>query len=120
MPVRIRSDNGTNFIGAQRELKKEQQAFDFDKIQTELTNNGIEWSFNCPANPSAGGCWERLVQCVKRVLQRTLKEAAPRLETFHSVLIEAENIVNSRPLTDIPLSSTSAEPLTPNHFYWDV
>ena len=31
-------------------------------------------------------------------------------------MIEAENIVNSRPLTDLPLESHEEEPLTPNHF----
>ncbi|XP_055918553.1 uncharacterized protein LOC129950651 [Eupeodes corollae] len=91
-PVRIRSDNGTNFIGAQKELKKEQHLFDLDRIESEATSRGIEWIFNCPLNPSSGGCWER------------------------SVLIEAENVINSRPLTDISLSTEDEEPLTPNHF----
>ncbi|XP_036345491.1 uncharacterized protein LOC118754707 [Rhagoletis pomonella] len=115
-PVRIRSDNGTNFIGAQREMKGDQRIFDFDQIQREVSKDDFEWNFNCPANPSAGGCWERLVQCVKRILHRVLKDEAARMETFHRVLIEAENIINSRPLTDIPLLSDSEEPLTPNHF----
>ena len=41
---------------------------------------------------------------------------APKEHTFQSLLIEAENIVNSRPLTHLPLSSQDEEPLTPNHF----
>ncbi|XP_037943341.1 uncharacterized protein LOC119676179 [Teleopsis dalmanni] len=116
VPVRIRSDNGTNFIGAQSKLKKQERLLDFDAIQQETGKTGVEWNFNSPANPSAGGCWERLVQCTKRILHRVLKEEAPRLDTFCSVLIEAENIINSRPLTDIPLTAESPEPITPNHF----
>ncbi|XP_017476643.1 PREDICTED: uncharacterized protein LOC108366690 [Rhagoletis zephyria] len=57
-----------------------------------------------------------MVQCVKRVLRHTLKEIAPREHTLQSVLIEAENIVNSRPLTHLPISVDQDEPLTPNHF----
>lgn len=53
---------------------------------------------------------------VKRLLTKTLKEDSPRLETFRSVLIEAENIINNRPLTEIPISSEEDEPITPNHF----
>ncbi|XP_036347022.1 uncharacterized protein LOC118756363, partial [Rhagoletis pomonella] len=116
VPVRIRSDNGTNFVGAQREMRSEYKLFDFERIDQEMTKHNIEWRFNCPANPNAGGCWERLIQCVKKLLQRVLKEEAPRVETLRSALIEAENIVNSRPLTEIPVSPHDEEPLTPNHF----
>ncbi|XP_036347887.1 uncharacterized protein LOC118757238 [Rhagoletis pomonella] len=115
-PVRMRSDNGTNFVGAQKLLRVEERLFDFNRIEQDCAERGIEWIFNCPANPAAGGCSERLVQCVKRLLERVLKEEAPRLETFRSTLIEAENILNSRPLTDIPISHHDQEPLTPNHF----
>ncbi|XP_036346973.1 uncharacterized protein LOC118756307, partial [Rhagoletis pomonella] len=116
VPIRIRSDNGTNFVGAQKELKAEERMFDFGRIEGEMARRNIEWVFNCPANPSAGGCWERLVQCVKRLLQRVLQQESPRLETFRSVLIEAENIINSRPLTELAVSPQDEEPLTPNHF----
>lgn len=87
-----------------------------DKIQEEATNKNIEWLFNCPGNPSSGGVWERLIRIIKRILNKTLKDTAPRVETLRSLLIEAENIINSRPLTDIPISSFEDEPLTPNHF----
>lgn len=106
-PVRIRSDRGTNFVGALSEGT--------DLFNT-CANAGIEWVFNAPGNPEAGGCWERLVQAVKRVLAVTLKEVAPKIDVFTCFLIEAENIVNSRPLTDLPLGCADDEPLTPNHF----
>ncbi|XP_036340426.1 uncharacterized protein LOC118749754 [Rhagoletis pomonella] len=92
-PVRIRSDNGTNFIGAQKDLKNAEQLFDTDRIQAEAAN-----------------------KIVKSLLSHTLREVAPRVDTLQSVLIEAENIINSRPLTDLPLSHEDDEPLTPNHF----
>lgn len=115
-PTKLRSDNGKNFIGADRIAKQFSEVFDVVRVQDELSNKGIEWSFNCPHNPAAGGAWERMVQCVKRVLRFTLKESSPREHTLHSFLIEAENVVNSRPLTHLPLSHEDEEPLTPNHF----
>lgn len=116
VPIRIRCDNGTNFVGADNELKTVDDFLDHSIIQSDLSKHKIEWIFNCPANPHAGGCWERLVQSIKKVLKYTLKDAAPQVETLRSLLIEAENIVNSRPLTHIPVTPEEEEPLTPNHF----
>lgn len=112
VPVRIRSDQGTNFIGAVNEGT--------EMFANECANRGIEWSFNVPGNPEAGGSWERLVQSVKRVLSVSLKEEAPQIETFIAMTIEAENIVNSRPLTDLPIDSAEDDPITPNHFLLGV
>ncbi|XP_055604354.1 uncharacterized protein LOC129752604 [Uranotaenia lowii] len=37
-------------------------------------------------------------------------------EKLHTLLVEAESIVNSRPLTYLPLDAAESEALTPNHF----
>ncbi|XP_043661598.1 uncharacterized protein LOC122625575 [Drosophila teissieri] len=111
---RLRSDNGKNFVGADREARRFGDVFEMVKLQSELSSRSIEWVFNCPANPSEGGVWERMVQCVKRVLRHTLKEVAPKDHVLESFLIEAENIVNSRPLTHLPVDADQEAPLTPN------
>ncbi|XP_036342916.1 uncharacterized protein LOC118752165, partial [Rhagoletis pomonella] len=115
-PVRIRSDNGKNFVGADQIAKRFDDVFDCERVQSELANKGVEWMFNCPNNPSEGGIWERMVRCVKRALYHMLKETAPREQTLQSAIIEAENIGNSRHLTHIAMSADQEEPLTPNHF----
>lgn len=116
VPNLIRCDNGTNFVGAKNKLDKETGFFDSDAVQRELSTRGIEWKFNRPGNPEAGGVWERLVQSVKRVLEVTLQEVTPEVETLRAHLIEAANIINSRPLTHIPVDPEDDDPLTPNHF----
>lgn len=80
-------------------------------LTRKLSSRCIEWVSNCPANPEAGGVWERMVQSVKRVLKVTLSEEAPRLET-----LRAANIINLRPLTHLPVEPDDPEPITPNHF----
>lgn len=51
----MRSDNGTNFIGANKELKQSLAALNDEKIQGALIQEGIKWSFNTPAAPHQGG-----------------------------------------------------------------
>ncbi|GBP97622.1 hypothetical protein EVAR_72625_1 [Eumeta japonica] len=46
-----------------------------------------------------GGAWERLVRSQNRV-GRYIEREEPREEVLHTLLLEAEHIVNSRPLTE--------------------
>lgn len=63
-----------------------------------------------------GGAWERLVRSFKTALYMSLPARTPTDPLLRSCLIAAENIINSRPLTYIPLDDESSEALTPNHF----
>ncbi|KAG5863331.1 hypothetical protein JTB14_004962 [Gonioctena quinquepunctata] len=63
-----------------------------------------------------GSSWERLVEAVKIALYDALPSRTPTDPLLRSCLISAENIVNSRPLTYLPLDSEESEALTPNHF----
>ncbi|XP_062716205.1 uncharacterized protein LOC134291874 [Aedes albopictus] len=114
-PLEIYSDNGTNFVGASRELLDE-----INRIYTDLgstfTNGNTQWRFNPPAAPHMGGCWERMVRSVKSALRAIPIERKLDDESFATVLAEAESMVNSRPLTFIPLETADQESLTPNHF----
>ena len=65
----IRSDNGTNFIGAERELRNTLKELDRTLISSELNHYRIEWKFNPPSSHWMGGVWESLVKSVKRSLK---------------------------------------------------
>ena len=62
-----------------------------------------------------GGVWERMVQTTKRVLKSLLKEQIVTDEVLATLMAEAVNIVNSRPLTRNSDSDLDYQPLTPNH-----
>ncbi|XP_076853974.1 uncharacterized protein LOC143509288 [Brachyhypopomus gauderio] len=109
------SDNGTNFIGAERELREAVSKLDHSKIQHDLLQNGLTWSFNPPAGAHHGGVWERLIRLVKRVLASTLRLQTLDDEGFHTVLCEIEAILNSRPITKASEDVNDLEALTPNH-----
>ena len=63
-----------------------------------------------------GGAWERLVRSVKVAIRAILHERAPQDQVLHTVFGEAESLVNSRPLTHVPVDPDDSESLTPNHF----
>ena len=67
----IMSDNGTNFVGAQKELLACVESWN-KLAPADFVQKGHNWKFNPPSAPHHGGSWERLVRSVKRVLYDTL------------------------------------------------
>ncbi|XP_055632467.1 uncharacterized protein LOC129772957 [Toxorhynchites rutilus septentrionalis] len=115
-PLEIVSDRGTNFIGASRELKEALQKMDHEKLIEHFVTTDTKWSFNPPASPHFGGAWERLVQSVKKTLKQLQVTRTPTDELLKNMLSEIELIINSRPLTELPLDDELSQALTPNHF----
>ena len=116
----IISDNGTNFIGANRELKKAWEEMDHDKISDFLSKENcdwITWKTNPPHASHMGGSWERQIRTVRSILTAQLKDHSKTLdeESFRTFLCEAECIVNSMPLTVENIEDPSSEILTPSH-----
>lgn len=64
-----------------------------------------------------GGAWERMVRSIKTAMH-TAYDNNRKLddEGLETLVVEAEWIVNSRPLTYLPLDTDEGEALTPNHF----
>ena len=67
-PVEMISDNGTNFVGAEKELAEYIAAWNKVRIEEHLIQQGIRWKFNPPAAPHFGGVWERLVRSCKKAM----------------------------------------------------
>ena len=121
-PVRqLRSDQGSNFVGAKRELKEALTEFNDDQIKGELLKNNCDWitfKMNVPSASHMGGIWERQIRTVRSVLSAILEKNGTQLddESLRTYLCECEAIINSRPLTVNNLNDPgSLEPLTPNH-----
>ena len=67
----IYSDNGSNFIGAENELKRTFEEMDDKKIQIfmqEFGGDWIEWKQNPPVASHMGGVWERQIYSARRIL----------------------------------------------------
>ncbi|XP_043245749.1 uncharacterized protein LOC122393608 [Amphibalanus amphitrite] len=114
-PAAIFSDNGTNFVGSQRELRAELRAME-KKLAEKLSAFEVDWHFNPPAASHMGGVWERMVRSVKNSLRIVVGRQTLTDEVLMTVLAEVEHMVNSRPLTYVSSEPTDPEALTPNHF----
>ncbi len=118
-PVRqLRSDRGTNFIGARNELNAAVKEMDVDKIKRELMKDKcdmLELNPNVPHASHMGGIWEQQIRTARNVLRILLSNHGRQLddESLCTVMIEAEAIVNSRPLTTE--STFELTPLSPNN-----
>ncbi|XP_062533250.1 uncharacterized protein LOC134202211 [Armigeres subalbatus] len=111
-PAEFFSDNGTNFQGADRVLRHQIS----QGLSDTFTSTNTKWNFIPPGAPHMGGAWERLVKSVKTAMTMAYSEEKLDDEGLQTLVVEAERMVNSRPLTYLPLESEESEALTPNHF----
>ena len=114
-PNKVRSDNGTNFVGANTLLQELWNNLDAEQIRGKYPR--IEWIFNPPRSPHMGGFFERLIGTMKRALEVTLPAGEITDEEFATILVGVEAAMNSRPLAHPSAGSPSDGPaLTPGHF----
>ena len=121
-PIRqLRSDRGTNFLSAERELREALSELDDNQISEFLCKEGCDYFRFKPNVPSAshmGGVWERQIRTIRSVLARLLQQHGTQLddESLRTLVCEVTAIVNSRPLSVENLNDPLSElPLTPNH-----
>ena len=111
----MQSDNGTNFIGIVMEINDAIKNLKYDKITTYLNKHQMKWQFNSPLSPWMEGCWESLIETIRRCLCAILKNSITTVETLTSVLCEVEYIVNNLPLLPISDDINDYDVLTPNN-----
>jgi len=114
-PNTVLSDNGTNLVGAEKELRQALKDFNHKYVEEKLRQKGIRWKFNPPTASHFGGIWERLIRSTRKILSMLLQQQTVTDETLLTLFAEVECILNSRPLTPIVIDPEANLPLTPNH-----
>ena len=114
-PLKIRSDNGTNLVGSEKEIKAALNELNTSTINKYLSQYMIQFEFNPPTASHMGGVWERMIRSTKRILRTLLKEQKVNEETLITILTEVEMILNDRPITQTSDDPKDLEALTPSH-----
>ena len=105
----MRLDNGTNFVGC---LEVTEWRTDYWRAFSRRDHLVLQARFI----PNTGGIFESTVKQVNRAMKTVINDQLPPEKTLHTVLVEAEVIINSRPLTGVCDDINDNETLTPNHF----
>ncbi|XP_060807713.1 uncharacterized protein LOC132903428 [Amyelois transitella] len=115
----LHCDNGTNFVGADKELREIFNATK-SKIPQEIAEllamEGTKFHYIPPLSPNFGGLWEAGVRSVKTHLKKVIGDRTLTYEEMCTVLVQIESCLNSRPLTQLSEHSVDPLPLTPGHF----
>ena len=111
----IRSDNGSNFTGAEKELGQAIKEWNQSQIDSFLLQQGITWRFNAPGASHHGGAWERLIRATRRVMVGLTREQMLNDDGLSTLFAEAESVLNGRPLTRCSTDPNDFSCLTPNH-----
>ena len=114
-PQTICSDNGTNFVGTEKELHDSMEQWNQRIINKFLSQREIQWRFNPPGASHMGGAWERLIRSIRRILSAVMSQQTASDDALSTMLCLVEGIFNSRPLTMVSDDPMDLEPLTPNH-----
>lgn len=112
----IYCDNGRNFVGAERALRNAAESWQEDITSARSNDRGINWHFNAPINPHAGGLWERGVQSVKTHFHRLSGATSYTYEELITLFARVTMCLNSRPLTSMSDDPNDMTVLTPGHF----
>jgi len=92
------SDNGTQFVGAERKLKEMIRGWDTEKLRKFSAERGMQWKFATPTSPHHNGCAEALVESCKLALKKVIGARVLTPFELHTCLLEVANLVNQRPI----------------------
>ena len=67
IPKKGLSDKGSNFVGAEAEIRAYINGWSTKKINDKILEYNIDWFFEPPECSHRGGLWERMIRSIRRI-----------------------------------------------------
>ena len=116
MPEEIVSDNGTNFISANKELQDALKGISVQKLQEDISHHGVKWYFNPPLSPHFIGVFKSMIKAAKLAINAQLRDSDVSDEELILIVTGAESLINSRPIIYQSSNPKDDYAPTPNRF----
>ena len=113
----ISSDPGTQLQGANRELLEVREGWDKEELKRFGAPFGIEWNFTMAKSAHQNGAVEIIVKMVKGIMDSLQKAIGSTILFFNELFTlvkEAANLANERPIGLKPNLQTDPQFLSPN------
>ncbi len=110
-PKRFQSDQGTQLVAASKQLA----TWDWTAVHEQAERVGAEWHIVPRGGQHYNGQAERLIGLLKRCLEGALNNRRLTLGELSTVVAEATQIVNSRPIAKNTGDPEAGGPITPLH-----
>ena len=113
-PIKMWSDRGTQLVAANKEMRQVIASHDESVIREFGADNAIDWEFNAPDAPWQNGCAEALIKSAKKAISVAIGGQILTFPEMQTVLYEAANLLNERPIGRHPTSPEDGTYLSPN------
>ena len=113
----IISDPGTNFIGAEKELREWRESWDKDTLVRFGSERGIEFMTVMANSQHQNGISEVMIKLSKAVLKSLIKSVGEHvlsLNELNTLLAETAQLINERPIGLKPNERVDGSFLSPN------
>ena len=113
-PSNIYSDSGTQLVGASNILKSISQDWNWEEIEDFGVSKGINWNFSPGDAPWWNGCCESLIKSIKKSIWQSVKSHRVSFSELQTIVFEAANLANERPIGIKPDGNSEHSYLCPN------
>ena len=113
-PSMFYTDEGSQLTSASKELRDIVKSLDLETISQFGHANGVEWKFSTPDAPWQNGVNEIMIKAIKKAITNAIGNQILNFSSLQTVLFEAANLVNERPIGHISNDPDDGSYLCPN------
>ncbi len=110
-PSRFQSDQGTQLVAAAKQIR----TWDWSKVHSEVGARGAEWHLVPTGAQHFNGQAERMIGLLKPCLEQAIAGKRYSYGELATVMAEAAQVVNSRPIARGSEDTQAGGPITPLH-----